>query len=142
MGKESKTNKTFLKEKDMISKYLSITVKFIGVHQWKECNLPEVSFLKYSHRHEFHVTAVLPVTESNRQLEFFIVQQEMANMLYDLYPHEGLIFELGNDSCEMIAEKFVNKFHRKYPELNWVRVQVQEDTENSAGVLWEKDTCL
>lgn len=115
----------------------SITVRtsFQGIHCWKDA--PEqVAFLRYPHRHVFHVAVMCHVTHADRELEFFMVRQEVDSFLVDRFPpyHEKMpdLRQLGQSSCETVADDI-----RLYLLALYKRnfsVSVKEDDENSATV--------
>ena len=98
-----------------------------GIHQWADCPLTEVDYLKYPHRHNFVIQAYADVSHSNRDIEFIVLQHELSNYLKDKYfstQHNACTF--GNMSCEMIAHELLDKF----PYLT--KIDVSEDGENGA----------
>jgi hypothetical protein len=114
-----------------------VKTTFRGIHNWPEA--PEkVAFLRNLHRHIFYVSLMVPVTSDDREVEFFILQEELVRYINAKYPNVedenqeiSIIKFLGHRSCEMIASEicslFINKFHS-------VGVEVSEDNENSAIV--------
>ena len=119
--------------------YITVKNQFVGTHKWGNCPHEDVAFLKNEHRHVFHVQTVLPVNHDDRDLEFFMVQNEIDKTIYDLYDGNTVHLELGNRSCEMVAKEIIDGLRKTYDNLPWIRVSVSEDDENSAGVMWEKD---
>jgi len=123
--------------------YISVQTQFVGLHNWSKCPIEEVRFLQYPHRHIFYVTATLPVAHDDRQLEFFMVKEQLDEIIHaKFFMGNNGMYELGSKSCEMIADIIVDELHRLDPKLLWIRVTVSEDNENNAGVMWEKDSCL
>jgi predicted transcriptional regulator len=133
--KEAKKEKSIKGLLSFITKYqeknemhitLQIRAGFMAYHFWK--NAPkEVSFLRNPHRHIFSVTAMLPVTDENRELEFFIVQRDLIKYLRSNY--EGKTF---GKSCEIFAKEIKKYLDTKY--LRSCSVGVYEDGENGAIV--------
>ena len=75
-----------------------------GYHSYP--NAPkEVEFLSYPHRHIFQIRAGYRVTDSNREREIFIEQDNVKNYLGEVF---GVPCQFENMSCEMIAEIFYN----------------------------------
>lgn len=97
--------------------------QFIALHRWIEAP-EEVSFLRDWHRHVFHVRIDLRVLHNDRELEFFLVQKDLRNVLWQW---EALRVE---KSCEMFCEEIAKALQKKYPTL--FRVEVSEDGENGA----------
>mgnify|MGYP001386866485 CR=1 FL=1 len=109
--------------------YIIVRTSFRGIHSWREAPLA-VEFLKAIHRHTFYVEAKIPVTHNDRQLEFFLVQEDLDNYLKKRFP-KPLI---GQVSCEMIASDIVDYLSDKYGIKKGITVTVSEDNEN-AGVV-------
>lgn len=99
---------------------------FIGYHRWADA--PDaVAFLRNYHRHRFGVKAVFGVTHDDRQLEFFLVQEQLRQVCTEGF--ENRQFEA---SCEMIAKAIASALLGEgMPVLS---VTVDEDGENSATV--------
>jgi len=102
--------------------------KFTAYHNWPSAP-DEVLFLREVHRHIFHVTATLPVTHDDRQLEFFMVQRDMNNFVDRHYADKIL----RGKSCEMMAAEILSFLLMKY-DLKEGAVMVEEDGENGATV--------
>ena len=126
---------TFYSKKQI---WIKVRTNFIGIHNWPAA--PEkVAFLRNLHRHIFYVTLIIPVTSDDREVEFFILQEELAKYINAKYPNvedenqeTSIIKYLGHRSCEMIAEEISSFFVSKF---NAVEVEVSEDNENSAVIL-------
>lgn len=102
-----------------------ITTRFEAFHRW--ANAPDdVAFLRQYHRHMFHVKVWVPVTHSDRDVEFFqfkrkvelVIDAEFRDRQFDM-------------SCEMIGERLLYCL----PEA--VGAEISEDGEN--GALVRKD---
>lgn len=100
-----------------INLYIRVKNRFIAFHRYKDAP-NNVSFLKSFHRHEFCVKTILKVDHSNRDIEFFTIQEKIQRFLDKAY--KGKKFE---KSCEMIAREVLKKF-------NAYVVTVSEDDEN------------
>lgn len=112
---------------------MQIVVKnqFEGYHLWK--NAPEeVAFLRNSHRHIFHVETQIRVQEDDRELEFFMVQHRINEILAKEMPTTPDKAEWGL-SCEMMAKIILTKLHALYPNRP-MGCLVSEDGENGAWV--------
>lgn len=101
-----------------------VTLQVEGFH-WYAGADAEVAFLASKHRHIFYIAAKKQVSHSNREIEFISLKREMLNHLQLEY---GSPCEFGGLSCEMIADKLVNKFGLSY-------CSVMEDNENGAEVV-------
>lgn len=93
-------------------------------HCWKDCPFEDVSFLRDRHRHIFHFKITIPVTHSDRDVEFIRFKREVDELLRELWP-DG---ELGSMSCEMIAAVLLD--HIEAASV----IEVSEDLENGAIV--------
>lgn len=105
-----------------IDRYIVVKFEFEGYHKWSECDIPDVSFLKYKHRHIFHVTVQKKVNHNERDIEIIMLKREMINYI-GKQP-----VDLGDSSCETIAEMLINKF-------NLDSCVVLEDGENGAHLV-------
>ena len=86
----------------------------------------EVAFLKGMHRHLFGISLKIEVTHNDREIEFFVLQEQVDRMLderYEFYEEVG--------SCEMIGDEILHYFESLYPKRK-IEVEVDEDGENSA----------
>lgn len=106
----------------------SIIVRFTfeAVHCWKDApQIRREHYLRYPHRHLFHVEAIRPVTHDNRDVEFIGFRREM-----ETYCRETWSIELETAftySCEQFARILLERF-----DLSSCRVF--EDGENGAEV--------
>lgn len=103
-----------------------VEVKFsvLGLHYWPDA--PEdLSFLRDKHNHRFVFRARFVVTDLDRQIEFFTVQELMRQWLLRNYESTSIFFDFGSNSCEMLATKMLN-------DLDATWVGVWEDDENGS----------
>ena len=111
-----------------INSEIIIKTSIVGFHNWKDAP-KEVEFLRNRHRHMFNIKVGMPVTEHDRQLEFFIEGDKLQTSLIHLFNRNGWgHIEFGGMSCEMIATQILKS--RSY--YSWV--EVWEDDENGARV--------
>jgi len=111
------------------------TLQVEGVHNWSECPLEEVIYLRELHRHVFHIKAHRIVSHDDRDQEFIMLKHDILYHLLNTYASEGqdghfmddYVCIFGEMSCEMIAKELVSKF-----DLS--RCEVSEDNENGAVV--------
>ena len=107
------------------------TLQFEGIHNWPNCPIEEVAYLKDPHRHMFHVKAYKKVNHDDRDVEFIWLKHRIQEFLYTEYTNSEYtntnVYELGATSCEMIAEKLIKEFKLS-------RCEVNEDNENGAIV--------
>lgn len=99
------------------------TLQFAATHNWSACPYDEVDFLRWPHRHIFHIKSHKIVSHTDRDEEFIILKNKIAKYLEKKYPTH----EFGSQSCEMIAHELVDQF-------NLSRCEVSEDLENGAIV--------
>ena len=105
---------------------ITVTTQFEGIHAYPEA--PEgVEFLRYPHRHVFHVRVELEVFHDDREVEFILFKREISAFISDNFN------DLQSKSCEMLGELFINYVTGKYKGRS-CSVSVFEDGENGATV--------
>lgn len=117
--------------------FIVVTTEFQGLHNWKDCPIPNVGFLRNVHRHKFFVKAKFEVDHNDRDIEFFIVKEKLDNALHLLY-YEGLplaMLTLNSRSCEMIAEELYQCLIDNF-DYHAYSIEVWEDNENGAEVVF------
>lgn len=102
-----------------------VKLRIEGIHAWPDCDIPEVSFLKHPHRHEFHIEAMKEVSHDDRDIEIIMLKRTMIEYLHKAF---GFPCNFGSWSCEMIAKDLSNRFALSSCE-------VLEDGENGALVI-------
>ena len=109
-----------------------VRLKLAGFHWWDGAP-NEVAFLRQKHRHLFGFTVVLGTDHSDRQLEFFLVEQQVRMALDSLYGicPSGYLFQ--GRSCETIAAEVGTVLIAQYPTLR--SVSVSEDDENEGRAI-------
>ena len=107
--------------------YVIVSLRVQGVHQWEECNLHDVKFLKFPHRHEFHIKATKEVSHGDRQVEIIRLKNQMLHFLHLEFGARSSANQLqfGGLSCEDIGDILVRQFALDSCE-------VLEDGENGA----------
>lgn len=113
-----------------MNKFIKAKIQFEGIHNWTNCPLPEVDFLKYPHRHIFTIFAKKEVNHLDRDVEFIKLGREITSYINELYKpvsKTNSALNLGSTSCEMIAEKLLIKF-------DLLECEVWEDMENCGGI--------
>lgn len=111
--------------------YAIIKTQFEGVHSYPEASGTE-QFLKYPHRHIFHVEVKIEQFHNARDIEY-IAFKRWVNTLFEEWEFKGDIHYLGNQSCETIAEAIAKEITYTYPGRR-LMVKVLEDNENGAEV--------
>ena len=100
-----------------------VRTRFSAIHHWPECPIEEVSYLRESHRHEFHVEMKFNVRHSDRDIEFIVMKNRVDEYLQEHFEAR----HIGRVSCEDIAGILLSKFKA-------ASVAVFEDGENGAIV--------
>jgi len=111
-----------------------VTVKVPGLHFWPEANEKSLNhpYLRFPHRHMFHIKVMKIVQGLNRELEFFQLQEKLIEGLNSVYNGGNPItksdfYNFKNDSCEIIATRLLKL-------LGMDEVEVSEDGENGSIV--------
>jgi hypothetical protein len=114
--------------------FIIIKDQFPALHAWDKCPFEEVKFLRWPHRHMFHVTLKIRVTHDDRDVEFFMVKNQLSKMLHDLYANRNL----GSMSCEMLCKKIRSDLRFNVDvSLDIHSIIVSEDNENAAEVVFD-----
>jgi len=106
-----------------MKKTIVVRTSFEAVHAWPKCPFPSVQFLKWPHRHIFHVEARAEIKE-DRGIEFIILKRSLEAFISEKYKGK----DLGVKSCEVMGEEVLAFF----PELNYI--SIFEDNENGSIV--------
>lgn len=108
-----------------------INTQVEGIHNWPACDIKEVEFLKYPHRHIFHICAKKEVSHDDRDVEIIRLKREINDYFFNNYFSLGVdshnTHSFGSKSCEMIAKELMNEFNLFY-------CSVLEDGENGAEI--------
>lgn len=109
-----------------------VRTQYEGIHRYKDA--PEqVKFLRDYHRHIFYVEAKIQVFHDDRDLEFIMVKQAI-NAYFDIFLNKFDVYEMGDQSCEMIAKNLIKYLKTNYGDERKITVSVFEDNENGAVV--------
>ena len=110
-------------------KKVVIRTDFVALHSWSDCEIEAVKFLRCPHRHKFFVELKFDVTDNNRELEFFVLQYKIKEILNKHFNDR----DLENMSCEMMCEKLIELVKAEVDDsLSFV--SVFEDNENGAEI--------
>lgn len=102
------------------------TLSIEGTHNWPNCHIPEVDYLKYPHRHLFGIKAVAEVNHDDRNIEFIELKHQIQNYMKEQYfDNAKQLHVFGHKSCEMLAKELMERF-------NLCEVVVDEDGENGS----------
>jgi hypothetical protein len=98
------------------------------LHKYPEAK-DDVSFLRYEHRHVFHVITCLSVKHNDRDVEFFALKKEVQSILRCFKQLENGTSFSCEDLCGFIVLKLSdNAAHGR--EKRKITVKVSEDNEN------------
>lgn len=117
-----------------------VKTEFKGSHNWPEASQfagPEVKFLETEHRHTFHIKCTLTVSHDDRDVEFFVLQGILNNIIDELYPFSSdqpLLRKLGRRSCETVALELIDQLRTKLSYRNSILMEVWEDNEVGAEI--------
>ena len=109
--------------------FVYCTLKFEGFHRWKDA--PEsVAFLRDWHRHLFGVRVQVRVSHDDRDVEFITLKHLVEGYVESRYARQQF-----DKSCEMIARE-IGEWLQSQTRYEVSSVQVDEDGENGAVVIW------
>lgn len=104
-----------------------------GIHNWPNCNLPEVEYLTHPHRHMFHFRAVVDVSHNDRDVEFIQLKHTLSDYLKKSYYDDKLkCCNFKHRSCEMLGQELGLKF-------KLTSIEVSEDDENGCIIHFTAD---
>ena len=95
----------------------------------------DVSFLATPHRHIFHFEVSIEVFHNDRDIEFIQFKRWLENQ------YSQGILALDYKSCEMISDDLYEVIATRYPDRS-VAIQVSEDNENGAHIVYNTTTTL
>ena len=104
--------------------YLKVSLQKEGYHKYPKAPKP-VSFLRYSHRHIFHINIWVQQYNDDRDIEYIMFKRwiskkiDLSNMDYK--------------SCEMIARDIYFIIKKKYKNRS-IKIEVLEDGENGCEI--------
>lgn len=96
-----------------------------GIHFYKDAT-GEEEFLKYPHRHIFHIEIKIQQFHDDRDIEFIAFKRWVI---------KDFNSEFSFKSCEMIADDLHEKIIRQYPGRE-IEISVFEDGENGSITSW------
>ena len=108
--------------------FIYVQTRFEAIHCWPSCPFEEVSFLRNPHRHEFWVKAKIPVTHTDRDVEFIMAKRKLDALVSELFHGR----DLGATSCEMMCQLIIEA-----TILPITSISVFEDGENGAEIVLE-----
>jgi 6-pyruvoyl-tetrahydropterin synthase len=107
--------------------WVNCRFRFEGLHCWPLAP-EEVSHLRSSHRHEFHIEVQVEVFHGDREVEFQLLKRDLMNVV-SKWDHN-----LGTQSCEHLADQLIEYIRHQYCKTNerHIMIEVSEDGENGA----------
>lgn len=103
-----------------------VNLQVEGIHQWSECPIPEMAFLKSPHRHIFHFKIEKGVEDLDREIEIIKFKREVSDYINAKFFTSTLkMCDFGNMSCEQIGKLLLDIFHL-------YSIEVLEDNENGS----------
>jgi 6-pyruvoyl-tetrahydropterin synthase len=107
-----------------MNRCIVIRTQFEAIHNWPECPIKEVEFLKHPHRHMFHVEMKWTVSHADREKEFIMMKRRVDQYINSVWTGRNI----GRLSCENIADTLVGQFK------DCIFISVFEDNENGVEV--------
>ena len=121
----------------MLKQFVEIKTDFEATHNWPECNIEEVEFLKNEHRHKIYIDVAV-MTSSDRQVEFFMLKMMVDDLIEKLYGTER-IKSLGRKSMEEICSNIIEGIEKPLGYPVAMRVRASEDGQVSSLIEYERD---
>lgn len=114
----------------MIKQFIKIITDFQAIHNWPECPISAVDFLRHPHRHKIIITVQIETTK-DRQLEFFMFKELIDKIIIDLFGIESTK-QLGRMSMEELSRKILNELREKHGfTKQYIEVEASEDGQVS-----------
>lgn len=107
-----------------------ISTSFEGIHQYPDAP-NDVSFLKYPHRHIFHVKISIEQFHNDRDVEFILFKRFINKVIANKKFPKSV-------SCEMMSDFIFKKILKKYPDRR-TRIEISEDLENGSLIEYGKN---
>ncbi len=113
-----------------ITEEVFCTLQVEGLHNWTNCPLEEVDYLRVPHRHMFHIKAYAAVSHADRDIEFICLKHRIQEYFHasKYWDDTRKLCNFGSMSCEMIARELIEHF-------NLTECEVSEDGENGARLV-------
>lgn len=121
----------------VIRTFVEIKTNFEAIHNWPECPYEDVSYLRYPHRHKIYITVKIETT-ADRQIEFFMLKNEVDQIIDNLYTEKRLK-QLGRKSMEEISSDIIKQLRMIYKCS--IEVSASEDNQVRGIVQFEADIC-
>lgn len=118
-----------------VKSFIKVRHQFEGYHCYPGAGDidPRIQFLENRHRHMFHVSVKISVTDDNRELEFFLVKYALSDFLIEK--------EMNNKSCEMMCNDILfDHLIPRYGNDRYYEVTVSEDNESDGIVEYHPES--
>lgn len=116
--------------------WATVRLRYDAHHRWDNA-FEKVEFLQNEHRHEFHVTVRVQQFHNDRDVEYIHLKRRLKDWIQSEYLPEDR--DLGQKSCEMMAEDILEQLVEWHGEDRRYRIEVTEDGENGALLEVEPD---
>lgn len=101
-----------------MKRYVECVAQVFGVHCWPGADsLPEVSYLKYPHRHRFCIKVGFEVTHNERQVEINMTEEAVTSYLMRHYAKTSALCDFTGTSCESLAQEILDAFGAAFVEV-------------------------
>jgi len=110
-----------------MTRCIVIKTQFEAIHKWEDCPIEQVYYLRYPHRHVFHIIMKWKVNHDDRDKEFIFMKQQVNLYIHETFNEKNL----GNMSCEQISDALKKVF----PAVCFI--SVFEDNENGVEVIYD-----
>lgn len=120
----------------MIEQFVKIKTDFEATHSWPECPYDSVAFLRNEHRHKIYITVEIK-TDDDRQLEFFVLKNNVDDIIENLFGEEK-IKRLGKTSMEEICHKILGKLITTVGDTDMI-IEASEDGQVSGKLIYTKE---
>ena len=106
--------------------FIIVRTQFTALHNYPDCPIDSVYYLKYPHRHIFYVKLKVEVRNSvDRDIEFIDFKNKVDKFISTTFDGK----DLKDTSCEKMCVIMIEKFQ------NISLIEISEDNENGIEAL-------
>lgn len=120
----------------MLKQFVEIKTDFEATHNWPGCNIKEVEFLKFPHRHKIFIKVKIETT-TDRQIEFWMLKMDVDKIIIGLYG-KAFVKDLGSKSMETICLDLLAQLVIKYSPTE-MEISASEDGQVSGMLVYKRD---
>lgn len=92
-------------------KYIEVKLDVEGLHNFPNCEIEEVEYLKYPHRHTFIFLCRIEVSHENREIEFIEFKHRLKEYIgRKYYDAKYKCCNFIGQSCETLATELLVQF--------------------------------